>query len=263
MHKLVRFDLGVVSDALSLAPSPLLARRPVADLAGDMPVESEAPPFGRGAAAGAPRMIRPPHPPPVLTSAQVQATLARSRTDLEACLPPSVSAVRATVRATFSRRGGLALRIQLAPRDPAVSRCLDTAARRWLLPLEGRPIGPTVTATIRVLGGGAVRPPPPNPPVNPPPPNNQYDEGLVHAALDRQHAQILRCLSTASTSTPGEITMRLTVRTEGAMALEGATWPAGVGGGPVLACLSQLVGTTRVPSPPTTRAVTHIVTLGR
>ncbi len=261
MQKLARFGLALAISAVAFAPSSLLARRPVADM-GDMPVEQEAAPVGQGIAAGAPMMIRPPHPPPVLTSAQVQAALNSARPDLEGCLPPSVRAVRASVRASLSRRGGLALRITLAPRDPAVSRCLDTAARRWLVPLEGRPIGPTVSGSLRIVRGGSV-PPPPHPPIQPPPPNNQYDEGLVHASLDRQRAQILRCLPVASTSTPGDITMRLSVRTDGSLVLEGASLPSGVGGGPVLTCLSGLVATTRVPSPPTTRSVTHIVTLGR
>jgi hypothetical protein len=166
------------------------------------------------------------------------------------------------VRATFSRRGGLSLRIQLTPRDPAVLRCLDTAARRWLVPLEARPVGPTVTATMQVRGGGPPRPPlPPDPPVPPPPPTNSYDEGLVHASLDAQRMAILRCLP-ASTTTLGDITLRLSVQTNGSLRLEGATLPAGVGGGPALVCLSNVVASTRVPSPPTPRSVTHVVTLG-
>jgi hypothetical protein len=216
-------------------------------------------PGGQSALAGAPVMIRPPHPPPVLTTAQVRATLERARVDLAGCLPPTLRPSRAVLRATFSRRGGLSLRVQVTPRDPAVVRCLDTAARRWLVPLEARPIGATVTATIQVRGGGPPQPPPP--PIQPPPPSNGYDEGLVHASLDARRAAILRCLP-ASTTTPGDITLRLTVQTNGSLQLEGATLPAGVGGGPVLVCLSGIVASTRVPSPPTPRAVVHIVTLG-
>ena len=246
----------------SIASSPAQARRAWVDPDTRSPAESAdaiAPPPGGGAASGAPVMIRPPHPPAVLTAAQVRATLTRARGDLAACLPPSRRASRATVRATFSRRGGLSLRVQVTPRDPAVLRCLDTAARRWLVPLEARPVGATVTASVEVRGGGP--PPPPVPPIEPPPPSNNYDEGLVHASLDTQRAAILRCLP-ASTTTPGDITLRLTVQTNGSLQLEGATLPAGVGAGPVLVCLSGVVASTRVPSPPTPRSVTHIVTLG-
>jgi hypothetical protein len=257
---LVAFGLSL---GLAASPAAVSARRRAVDPAGDMAVELEAPPHpGGGMPAGAPVMIRPPHPPPVLTAAQVRSTLNSARPDLEACLPATVRGSTATVRAILTRRAGLSLRIQLTPRDPVVSRCLDTAARRWLVPLEGRPIGATVSATLRV-SRGSVRPPPPIPPVNPPPPNNSYDEGLVHASLDRRRAEILQCMSGASTSTPGDITLRLSVHTDGSIALEGASLPAGVGGGLVLSCLSQVVGSTRVPSPPTTRSVTHIVTLGR
>ena len=57
--------------------------------------------------------------------------------------------------------------------------------------------------------------------------------------------------------------LALLAETAGSMVLEGATLPSGVGGGPALGCLSGVVGRARVPAPPTTRAVTHIVTLGR
>lgn len=246
--------------ALAALPDRAHARRLSVDPPHPQADSDEAvAPHAQGVGAGAPMMIRPPHPPPVLTAAQVRTTLERSRADLAGCLPPTLRPSRAVVRATFSRRGGLSLRIQLTPRDPAVLRCLDTAARRWLVPLEARPIGPTVTASVQVRGGGP--PQPPQPPIQPPPPSNGYDEGLVHASLDARRMAILRCLP-ASTTTPGDITLRLTVQTNGSLQLEGATLPAGVGGGPVLVCLSSVVASTRVPSPPTPRSVTHIVTLG-
>jgi len=204
-------------------------------------------------------VTRPPTPPPPVPQAQLRATLARARPDVMACLP--AGPWRATVRATLSARRGLSLSVTTNPRDAAVRGCIDTAARRWLVPLEGRNLAGTITATLQVRSAGP--PPPPTPPVNPPPPSNSFDEGLVHARLDAQRNEILRCLPTASTSTPGDITLRLSVRTDGSMVLEGATLPSGVGGGPVLGCLSGVVGRTRVPAPPTTRAVTHIVTLGR
>lgn len=259
--------LALASSALALfvgaglGPSTVHARRAAQEPAGDAAAEAIAPDgyFAPRPGAGAPVMIRPPHPPPVVTQAQLRATLARARPDLQACLPPGTW--RGTVRATLSARRGLSLAVSVTPRDAAVRACLDTAARRWLIPLEGRNLAGTITASVQVRSSGP--PPPPVPPVNPPPPNNSYDEGMVHARLDVQRNEILRCLPTASASTPGDITLRLSVRTDGTLVLEGATLPSGIGGGPVLSCLSGVVGRTRVPSPPTTRSVTHIVTLGR
>jgi hypothetical protein len=263
MASLAPASLALASLVLvSLAwAGPALARRAQV---GDMAPQSES---AIAPGAGAPMMIRPPRPPPPLTRAQLQAALHNARPDVEGCLPPSAGRPwQATVRATMSARRGLALQVQVVPRDPAIVRCVDTAARRWLVPLEGRNVVGTLTATLRVRGGGQPVPPPPNPPdppTPPGPPSNRYDEGLVHAALDRDRAEILRCLPTASTSTPGDIVLRTSVRTDGSVVLEGATLPSGVGAGPVLACLAGVVSRTRVPSPPTTRAVTHIVTLGR
>ncbi|GAB4208083.1 MAG: hypothetical protein OHK0013_26210 [Sandaracinaceae bacterium] len=249
------FSLGLllttVAVALALA-NPALARRAPVDYVDE---SVGAPP---------PVLIQPPRPPPPLTRAQLQAALNNAQPDLSACLPASAGRPwDAMVRASLSARRGLTVRVQLRPRDATVSRCLDTAARRWLVPLEGRNVAGTLTATLRVRGGGQPVPPPPNPPTPPGPPGNRYDEGLVHAALDRDRTELLRCLPTASTSTPGDIVLRTSVRTDGSVVLEGATLPSGVGAGPVLACLAGVVSRTRVPSPPTTRAVTHVVTLGR
>lgn len=251
------FSLGLLlaTTCLTLAP-PALARRAHV---GDMAPHSES---SIAPGAGAPVMIRPPQPPPPLTRARLQAALNNAQPDVAACLPPSAGRPwQATVRATLSARAGLVLRVQVVPRDPAVLRCVDTAARRWLVPLEGRNVVGTLTASIRVRGGGQTVPPP-HPPTPPGPPSNRYDESLVHAALDRDRSEILRCLPTASTSTPGDIVLRTSVRTDGSVVLEGATLPSGVGAGPVLACLADVVSRTRVPSPPTTRAVTHVITLG-
>jgi hypothetical protein len=205
------------------------------------------------AVAGAPVAIPVPRPPAFLTAAEVRATLERARGDLAACLPDSARHRRATVRATFSVRRGLALTVRATPREPAVEQCLDTAARRWLVPLEARPIGARLTASIQIRGVGSSVAPPPQPP-----PSRDYDEGLAHAALDARRAQILSCLP-ASTATPGDITLRLMVQTDGTLRLEGATLPAGVGGGPVLVCLSDVVASTRVLPPRTPRAVAHVV----
>lgn len=240
------------------------ARRPVAVIEDQLP-ESEgdvAQERVATSAAGAPMMIRPPHPPPPVTQADMRAALTRARTDIVQCLPRGG---RATVRARLSDRDGTVVRVSVVPRSDDVETCVHTAATRWLLPLElrGRVVR-TIAASMTYRAAGTTPPPnPPVPPPNPPPATNQYDEGLVHASLDRQRAGVLRCLPAASTSTPGDITLRLSVRTDGSMQLEGASLPSGVGGGPVLACLSGLVASTRVPSPPTTRSVTHIVTLGR
>lgn len=255
-----RIPLGLsVILVASLLAAPALARRmQMADMAPDAELTV---PSGQ-AGMGAPVMIRPPVPPPPVTRAQLQAALGRARPDLVACLPASAGRPwQATVRASLSARRGLTLRVTLTPRDPAITACLDTAARRWLVPLEGRNLAGTITASIRVRGEGP--PAPPTPPTPPGPPSNSYDEGRVHAALDGQRNEVLRCLPTASTSTPGDIVLRTTVRTDGTIVLEGATLPSGVGAGPVLTCLAGVVSRTRVPSPPTTRAVTHVVTLGR
>ncbi|MBX7190643.1 MAG: hypothetical protein K1X94_01210 [Sandaracinaceae bacterium] len=259
----LRHVLGLVL-VVALVPSLALARavrRPPPDLgaSGDAAVEAEIAP-GSGLAAGAPVMVPRPPPPP-LTVAEVRATLTQSRGDMMACFPAG-AAFRATVQASLSARGGLSLRVRTTPADAAVRQCLDTAARRWLVRLEARPIRRTVSASIQ-LRTPTQPPPPPTPPTPPGPPSNRYDEGLVHASLDHQRDAILRCLPVASTSTPGDITLRLEVRPDGSMALEGATLPSGVGAGPVLSCLAGIVGSSRVPAPPASRSVTHVVTLGR
>lgn len=206
------------------------------------------------------RRRMPPRPPAPLTNAEVRRTLDLARGDISACLPDAMTH-RVTVRATFTARGGLAVRVTLAPRNTAVSLCVDTAARRWLVPLETRVVRGSVSATVQL---GATRRPPITPPITPPvtPGSNRYDDGHVRAALAARRDAMLRCLP-VSTATVGSLTLRVTARPDGTVVMEGATLPEGVGAGPVLVCLADVVSAVRVPSPPGPRSLTHVVSLGR
>jgi hypothetical protein len=200
----------------------------------------------------------PPHPPRpnFLTAEELRTTLERARPDLTSCLTPASQ--RASVRVTLHQRRGLNVRVQVTPRNETVRQCLDTAARRWTTLLESRPLQTTsITASIRVASNSIAPPPPP------PPNNNTYDEAHVHAALDRQRTEILRCVPRLSPGIPGSIVLRASVRPDGSVMLEGATLPSGLGDPNALVCLGELVSRVRVPAPSAVRSVTHTVQLGR
>lgn len=205
----------------------------------------------------------PPLPPRWVTLAELRAALVNARPDMEACLSPG-SRTRGTVRARLSDRLGLTLSVTLAPTDDRARACVDTAARRWLVPLEGRGPPRPVSASIRFGASGSAIPPSPPRPLNPPsPPSNHYDEAHVHARLDAARGEFMRCLPVASTSAPGEVVLRFTVRPDGSLTLEGASLPAGVRAGAALDCLAAGVARVRVPGPSAPRALTHVFALGR
>lgn len=193
-------------------------------------------------------------PPSLLTVAELRAALQNARPDLEGCLAQAPRA-RAVVRVSIHPRRGLAVSARVTPRDEPARQCLDTAARRWTTMLEGRPMTGAISATIRVGPGVAIPPPPPN--------SNAYDEAHVHAAIDRQRASVLACVPRLSPGTPGSIVLRMSVRSDGSLVLEGATLPSGLGDPNALVCLGSLVASVRVPAPSSQRSVTHTMVLGR
>ena len=196
---------------------------------------------------------RVPPPPALLTVAELRAALQNARPDLEGCLAQAPQA-RAVLRVSIHPRRGLAVSARVTPRDESARQCLDTAARRWTTMLEGRPMTRVISATIRV-GPGVVPPPPPN--------SNDYDEAHVHAAINRQRASVLACVPRLSPGTPGSIVLRMSVRSDGSLVLEGATLPSGLGEPNALVCLGSLVASVRVPAPSSQRSVTHTMELSR
>jgi len=85
----------------------------------------------------------------------------------------------------------------------------------------------------------------------------------VHAALDAMRSSIIECVSDLSPSTPGRMTLRVTVHPNGGMTLVGVDLPSGVRGPGSLGCLASRVGFLRVAPPPSDRTVAHAVELGR
>ena len=208
--------------------------------------------------AGAVARRPPPHPMPIpelLTVGQLRAALRNARPDMEACAQGA--RVRATVRVTIHPRRGLSVNARVSPSDETVRQCLDTAARRWTTMLEGRPMTGAISASVRIRGTVVV-PPPPTPPNN-----NVYDESHVHVALQRRREDALRCVPRLAPGTPGTIVLRMSVRPDGSLALEGATLPSGLGDPNAMVCLGSLVAELRVPAPPAQRSVTHTFELGR
>ena len=200
----------------------------------------------------------PPHPTPIpelLTVGQLRAALQNARPDMEACTQGSRT--RSTVRVSIHPRRGLSVNARVSPSNETVRQCLDTAARRWTTMLEGRPMTGAISASVRIGGTVVVAPPPP------PPNNNVYDESHVHAALQRRREDALRCVPRLAPGTPGSIVLRMSVRPDGSLALEGATLPSGLGDPNAMVCLGSLVAELRVPAPSSQRSVTHTFELGR
>lgn len=198
---------------------------------------------------------RPPHPVPPLTVGELRAALQNARPDMETCTQGSRA--RATVRVSIHPRRGLSVNARVSPMNESIRQCLDTVARRWTTVLDGRPMTAAISASVRI-GGAVVVPPPP-----PPPNNNVYDESHVHAALQRRREDALRCVPRLAPGTPGSIVLRMSVRPDGSLALEGATLPTGLGDPNAMVCLGSLVTEVRVPAPSSQRSVTHTFELGR
>lgn len=208
--------------------------------------------------AGAVAQRPPPHPmrvPPLLTVVELRTALQRARPDMDACTQGS--RVRATVRVSIHPRRGISVSARVSPMNESIRQCLDTAARRWTTVLDGRPMTAAISASVRI-GGAVVVPPPP-----PPPNNNVYDESHVHVALQRRREDALRCVPRLAPGTPGSIVLRMSVRPDGSLALEGATLPSGLGDPNAMVCLGSLVAEVRVPAPSSQRSVTHTFELGR
>lgn len=216
-----------------------------------------APPSG-GGAAGAPAARRmPPVPPPPADDAELRAALERARPEMQACIDAVMVRGGATVRARISRDAALRLTIRARPRrDAAVEGCIDTAARRHVTPLLGRPLRRALSASIR-LGATSVRPPDPPPPRPP-----AGDAREVHDALDAWSGSLRRCLDAASPGLTGTVTLRVVAHRDGSMVLESASLPPGVPAGPMLVCLQNEVAHVRV-SEGGERSVSHDLTLGR
>ena len=211
--------------------------------------------------AGAVARRPPPHPMPIpalLTVGELRAALQNARPDMEECTAQVVR-TRALVRVSIHPRRGLTVNARVSPSNESVRQCLDIAARRWTIMLEGRPMTGTISASLRIGPSGVGQPPPPPPPPN----NNAYDDAHVHAALDRQRLSVLGCVPRLSPGTPGTIVLRMSVRPDGSLALEGATLPSGLGAPETLVCLGALVAAVRVPAPSSQRSVTHTFQLGR
>lgn len=227
----------------------------------------EAPSASRAAGLVARRPAAPAVIAPPLGLRDLSFALEASRPEGEACLR-AAGARRASVRVSLDPASPRSPSSRLSIRvggSPALRGCLETAVRRHVLPLAMRPLARRVSATLSLSVGPSVPPPPvPPPPVTPPPDghepprNDRYSDASVVRALQASHSSLLACAPGAHGSA-GSISLRVVVRTDGGMRLEGASAPPGVLQPGGLPCLSQVVGALRVPAPASDRTVLHEV----
>lgn len=248
---------ALLAFAFCLAAVPTARADRAAGATAVAPDELEAVVGEEEIAGGMSRRRVPPTPAPPLTTEVLEDTLRAAQSDMEACLGGRGSA---SVRARVGRDGALTLRVRLRPADDVTEACIDTAARRRLLPLLSiHTIRRAVSATVRIGRRGSTPPVPPPPGPGP----GTVDEAIVHARLDVATSALMRCLADAAPGVVGTVTLSVHARSDGALVLEGVSMPPGVTAGPALVCMGDVVSRVRVPEGGGDRDVSHPIALGR
>lgn len=232
--------------------------RPDTGVASSSEVEGRG--VGGGTGMGARALIAQPEPG--LSAATFRAALQGTSGDLEQCLV--ASALTGTMRVTARVALSHALDLQItAPRhDVAATQCAELVLRRALTAVAARPLSRPLRATLSVRHRTARpgRVPPPAPPATG---DLSSFEGPVHAAIERDRAAMLSCLSSAAPGVVGEASLRVTLAPDGSLSLTSANLPPGVPAGPALPCLSSRIAQLRFsPAPPRAVAITHTLPLG-
>lgn len=201
-------------------------------------------------------------PDPYLDTVTFRAALQATNGDLEQCMAASglTGTMRVTARVALSH--SLDFDISAPRRDAAATQCAELVLRRALTGIAARPIARPLRATL------AVRHRMPRPPRVPPPaPPATGDlasfEGPVHAAIERDRAAMLSCLSSAAPGVVGNASLRVTLAPDGSLSLTSASMPTGVPAGPALPCLSARIAQLRFsPAPRRAIAIEHTLPLG-
>lgn len=201
-------------------------------------------------------------PDPGLDAATFRGALQATHGDLEQCMAASglTGTMRVTARVALSH--ALALDIAAPRHDGATTQCAELVLRRALTAIAGRPLSRPLRAslTVRRREPRAPRVPPPAPPARA---DLAAFEGPVHAAIERDRAAMLSCLSSAAPGLVGNATLRLTLAPDGSLTLASARLPTGVPAGPALPCLSSRIAQLRFsPAPPRSFAIEHTLPLG-
>lgn len=213
-----------------------------------------------GGGAGARAHIAPIDPG--LDAISFRAALQRTSAAIEQCMADAGVAGTTRVTARLALSHALDFSIVAPHRDVPTTQCVELALRRALTQVAAQPLTRALRATLTVRHR-IPRPPRVPPPAPPATGDLASFEGPVHAAIERDRAAMISCLSGAAPGVVGNASLRVTLAPDGSLTLTSASMPAGVPAGPALPCLSSRVAQLRFsPAPRRAIAIEHTLPLG-